>query len=104
MKSIKVSTEIIFHKNKQILVVKSWQKILYQDKPQEILLKIKRNKSSNNLVGAPKVKNEDDDNSQLLELPPGFDIDKCFFIKTLQFFTELGHPYSDPILVEMVPK
>jgi len=43
------------------------------------------------------------DNSAILELPEGFDNERGFYIKTLQFFKDNGQPLSKPILVEQVP-
>jgi hypothetical protein len=100
-KAIKVSTDLIFNNNKQILVVKSWQKILYKD-PE--LGKVKRNKSSASFISPrSRMKACGDDVSEksaFQEIPSGFENEKCFFIKTIQFYNEYGKAFCQPILTE----
>jgi len=42
------------------------------------------------------------DNSALIELPEGFDNTRCFYVKTLQLYDEMGQKLCDPILTEQV--
>lgn len=90
-KNIKVFTEILFHKNKQILVVKSWQKILYQDLSVRFDLR-KKSKSQlsavipkSRQIMSPDREESDNvsDNSAMLVIPDGFSQDRCFYVKTL---------------------
>ena len=42
------------------------------------------------------------DNSALIELPEGFDNTRCFYVKTIQLYDEMGKKLCDPILIEHV--